>query len=62
MTLPFSKIDGNSTFMAQHLSSIFTRLALPYLGIEILWGADNRIYLTVDESMFGKVRNLDESK
>ena len=53
--LPFTKINGASTFIAKRVSSIFTRLALPNLGIEILWGADNRIYLTVAETLFGKV-------
>ena len=41
--------------MVKRLSSIFTQIVLPNLGIDIMWSSDNRIYLSVDESMFGKV-------
>ncbi|XP_038045089.1 mucin-5B-like [Patiria miniata] len=58
LKLPYSKVDGDSTITVTRISSVVTRVALPKLGIEIMWGSDNRIYLSVTEHLFGKIHGL----
>lgn len=55
LKLPYVKVDGNNTVTVKKVSSIFTRLEAPNIGIELLWGIDNRIYINVQEKLADKV-------
>ena len=57
LKLPYIKDDGDSSISVRRVSSMFTRLALPNLGLELLWGSCSSIYLSVTESLMGKVRS-----
>ncbi|XP_038045083.1 SCO-spondin-like [Patiria miniata] len=58
LKLPYSRTADNSTITITRLSSVFTRASMPVLGIELMLGSDNRIYLSVTENLFGKVEGL----
>ena len=56
MRLPYKKIDGDSSIIVKRLSSMVCQMRLPTLGIQILWGNDNRIYIIAEDKLLGKVR------
>ncbi|XP_022110836.1 mucin-2-like [Acanthaster planci] len=58
MKLPYSQFAGNSTILFSRPSSIFTKVSMPVLGIELLRAGDNRIYVTVAAKLLGKGEGL----
>ncbi len=56
MRLPYERIDGDSSIVVKRLSSMVLQILLPTLGIQILWGNDNRIYIIAEDKLLGKVR------
>ncbi|XP_022111480.1 von Willebrand factor-like, partial [Acanthaster planci] len=58
INLPYQKSAGNSTISITLVSSIFTRVAMSELGIELLLGKDNRLYITAEERLLGKINGL----
>ena len=59
--LPFEmKLKDGSTLIARQVSSIFSRMTIADLGIDIQLGLDKRIYVTLNPSLQGKVTTLIE--
>ncbi|XP_033646744.1 von Willebrand factor-like [Asterias rubens] len=58
MRLPYKKIDGDSSIIVKRLSSMVCQMRLPTLGIQILWGNDNRIYIIAEDKLLGKINGL----
>ncbi|XP_033646553.1 von Willebrand factor-like [Asterias rubens] len=52
------KLKDGSTLIARQVSSIFSRMTIADLGIDIQLGLDKRIYVTLNPSLQGKVSGL----